>query len=175
MSDTAPVIDREIPITTYSAIAAALTIISLLVYFKDPYSVLACVPGALVGWLIGVLLSPYEEERALFSGYAKSAAAFVTGFLVSKLDRIFELFMTSKTTSEVAPILNEGVWRPFIFGISSLILVLIYTYTCRHYGQRAIAEAKAAAKARLANGQSSSSNAAKSSSAANQPPPTTGA
>jgi hypothetical protein len=137
MEDSSSSSDLEIPITTWSAAAACVAIVLLLFIFQDWYSALACVPGALLGWIMGVLFSPYEDEKLLFAGYAKTAAAFVTGFLVSKLDRVFELFVASKTGSDGPLILAVAVWRPLVFALSSLMLVLIYTFTCRHYGQRA--------------------------------------
>lgn len=139
-----PIYWDEIRITSYSAAITCTVIIFLVFVSKDWHNALACVPGALLGWLMGVLLSPYADEKALFSGYAKSAAAFATGFLVSKVDRVFELFMAKNTTDHPPLILIETVWQPFIFGFSSLLLVLIYTFTCRHYGQRAAAEDAAA-------------------------------
>lgn len=137
MKDKPIVIDREIPITSWSAGIACAAILALLIVFRDLYGALACVPGALLGWLMGVLLSPYKQEKELFEGYGKSIAAFITGFLVSKVDRIFELFMTKSGESGPA-LLQEANWRPLVFGFSSLLLVLLYTFTCRHYGQRAM-------------------------------------
>jgi hypothetical protein len=155
MNGKSPKMSQEIYITNWATIITCIFIGVLLYVFKDLNSALACVAGALIGWFMGVLLSPYEDEKVLFSGYARTAAAFVTGYLVSKLDRIFELFMASKNVTEKPLILMDTVWRPFVFALSSLILALIYTFTCRHYGQRAAADAAAdkAAAAKIANGQ----------------------
>jgi hypothetical protein len=131
----------EITLTSIGSFLATAIIVVLMFQWPDwRYSALAVVVGGLVGWLLGVLFSPYVAEKELFASYAKAALAFATGFLVSKLDRVFELLMDKK--GDTQPLLiQDSVWRPFLFGICSLLVLMIYVFTCRHYGQRAEADA----------------------------------
>lgn len=53
--------------------------------------------GAILGWLLGFLASPYTtEESKRFSDLARVAWAFVGGFVLSKLDPL----LTRLTTGE---------------------------------------------------------------------------
>ena len=48
----------------------------------------------LVGWVIAMLTAPLSpEEPAIFSQSARSISTFVTGYLVAKIDRIFDVAM----------------------------------------------------------------------------------
>ena len=132
----------EIKLTSIGMLLAIVAIIYLMLQWPDwRYSALASVVGGLFGWLLGVLLSPYTSEKELFVSYAKAALAFATGFLVSKLDRVFELLMDKR--GDMQPLLmQDSVWRPFLFGVCSLLVIAIYVFTCRHYGQRAETDAR---------------------------------
>src|SRR4051794_34424531 len=45
--------------------------------------------GSITGWLLGILISPYgEDEKTQFSNYAKVVSAFISGYLLSKVDPI---------------------------------------------------------------------------------------
>ena len=61
----------------------------LMYHWDDWYSLLATVLGGLLGWLLGVLLSPFEADKAMFASYGKSIAALRRAFLFAKIDRIF--------------------------------------------------------------------------------------
>lgn len=52
---------------------------------------IACFGGVL-GWIVGILATPLDSnETAKFSSYTAAISTFLTGFLVAKLDRLFEL------------------------------------------------------------------------------------
>jgi hypothetical protein len=47
--------------------------------------------GGLVGWVTGILATPDDPtQQALFSRNAATISAFISGFIVAKLDRLFE-------------------------------------------------------------------------------------
>jgi hypothetical protein len=124
--------------STAGGAAVCCGIMAFLMYhWGDWNSLLAALLGALLGWLLGVLLSPFKPEEDLFKSYSKAIGAFATGFLISKIDRVFELIMANPAGSDQPRILSVEVWRPFLFSLCSLILVSIYTFTTRHYGKRA--------------------------------------
>ncbi len=55
------------------------------------YSFLVGLAGMAIGHILGVFASPYNQgEKAAFSEYGKAIAAFATGFLLSKLDKLLE-------------------------------------------------------------------------------------
>src|SRR5688572_20256588 len=48
--------------------------------------------GVGLGWMIGILSAPYtEEEKARFGEYTGLLASFLSGYGVSKFDRLFEM------------------------------------------------------------------------------------
>lgn len=60
---------------------------------------LACVLGALCGWAVGLMLSPFgSSEQGQFDKISGTAAAFLSGYVVNKVDRYLEqtLFPISK-------------------------------------------------------------------------------
>ena len=56
------------------------------------YSFLVGLAGMAVGHILGFFASPYNQgEKAAFSEYGKAIGAFVSGFLLSKLDKLLEV------------------------------------------------------------------------------------
>jgi hypothetical protein len=55
------------------------------------WCLLANAAGVALGWTIGTLCSPSDDEETTdFSKYASAFSGFVSGFAVSKIDRVFE-------------------------------------------------------------------------------------
>src|SRR5215217_5741996 len=68
-----------------------------VIAFEMPHSdewwlnVLLCLFGGIVGWSMGVLLSPMtKEEEGKFTGYGRALSAFASGFLIAKLDLLLK-------------------------------------------------------------------------------------
>jgi hypothetical protein len=55
------------------------------------FNVLLLVSGGLIGWVIGVVATMGPVERADYSSYGTAVATFIAGFVLAKLDRVFEL------------------------------------------------------------------------------------
>ena len=52
---------------------------------------LVCLLGALIGWILGILASPYDtNESQKFLTIGQSISVFLSGYVISKLDRFFE-------------------------------------------------------------------------------------
>jgi len=49
-------------------------------------NVLLCVGGGVFGWIAGMLLTPFEDERSDFSRVGGALLTFVTGYLLAKVD-----------------------------------------------------------------------------------------
>ena len=46
--------------------------------------------GATLGWLVGILISPYSEgEEKMFATYAGAISAFISGYFIAKFDGFF--------------------------------------------------------------------------------------
>src|SRR6266496_4443122 len=51
--------------------------------------VMLCLSGGIAGWLAGILATPQDDEEAkVFPEYAKGIAAFLSGFVVARADKL---------------------------------------------------------------------------------------
>ncbi|MGI0024138.1 MAG: hypothetical protein ACREA4_03205 [Nitrososphaera sp.] len=83
--------------------------------------------GGLIGWILGIFLIPYPGEEKQFAAIGAAVSAFISGYLVSKLDRFFEATLYSQQQA------NPVAWvRVVIFGIATL-LALIFVTVNRQY------------------------------------------
>lgn len=83
----------KITISFSTAALFAFGSIALLVIWRDSMVWLGALVGAALGWAIGILLAPYEEEQKRFQRLSKSIAGFLAGYVAAKIDRIFELLI----------------------------------------------------------------------------------
>jgi hypothetical protein len=91
------------------------------------YSFLVGMAGTVVGNMLGFFASPYnKDEKAKFSEYGKAIAAFVTGFLLSKLDKLLGIVADPEALG------NHPVYgaRALIF-IITMATATISTYVFR--------------------------------------------
>src|SRR5262245_19806731 len=75
-------------------LAAAVVLIwaALGIGSSPRLNILLLIGGGLIGWICGILMSPVTRgERTQFSEYGKALATFATGYLVAKLDKLFDL------------------------------------------------------------------------------------
>lgn len=85
-----------------------------------PINWLLCLLGALLGWVVGMLAAPYKGEEARFLAVGQAISAFISGYLVSKLDRFLEASLYTTGT----PV--RGAWiRLCLFGASFLLAVIV--------------------------------------------------
>ena len=90
-----------------------------------PPLVLAGLFGASVGWVTGILVSPYDkDERSAFGEMAKLIYGFLSGYLVSKIDPI----ITDATKSG-----NEKQLIIGAFALISFLAAVAVTYITRRY------------------------------------------
>lgn len=105
-------------------------LICVLFCLHDGLAWLCMALGFAAGWASGILLSPYESEQARFKDFTKLVSAFVTGYLVSKLDRLFEVWLDPTRGSIM---LNEVFAYRALICITSFLLAAISTYIGRKY------------------------------------------
>lgn len=107
-------------------LAGALAIAS--VYSRRSESYLVVLVGSLIGWAAGMIFSPYTDKEELkFVSIGKAISAFVSGYLISKLDRVLELSVFSK----------DGLYQPdwMLTGLftAGFMVFALGTYSCRRY------------------------------------------
>jgi hypothetical protein len=102
----------------------------VLVRLHDTTEWLACVLGLSMGWPVGILLSPYQTEQTIFKEYGRVVAAFVTGFLVSKADRVFEVWIERNRGHAL---FDEQLASRWMVGLTSFMLAMVVTYVVRKY------------------------------------------
>jgi hypothetical protein len=75
--------------------SAALVVIFLAAFFAAEsmmtLNLLIVVTGGLIGWAVGMLMTPVSPtEKKHFPEYGKAISTFLSGYLVAKLDKLFE-------------------------------------------------------------------------------------
>jgi hypothetical protein len=91
-------------------------------------NVLICLFGSIVGWCVGMWLSPLDPfERHEFGDYAKALSAFIGGFLIAKLDLMFATAVTVQAVSTIA-----FVGRALLFG-TTFGVAFQFTFAGRRY------------------------------------------
>lgn len=86
------------------------------------------IAGGLVGWVVGMLITPISpKEQAVFSDAGKALSTFVAGYLVAKIDRLFDI--ATKQNENVNGLL---VGRLLMF-VSMFALGVLATFVWRSY------------------------------------------
>jgi xanthosine utilization system XapX-like protein len=86
------------------------------------------ISGGLVGWVVGMLITPVSlKEQVVFSETGKALSTFVMGYLVAKIDRIFDVAM--KKDENVNALF---VGRLLMF-VSMFALGVLATFVWRSY------------------------------------------
>ena len=118
---------------TFGAAAVLIATLVLLAFRikekeEDKWLNLATIVlGLSVGWLLGIYAKPYGSEEAKFKEIATAISAFLSGYLLAKIDGVIaKLFSPDQILKPVAGF-------RVIAGFSSLVLALIMTYVARAY------------------------------------------
>lgn len=53
----------KLALSLFSSVVAAAVIVCLLIDWRNSTATLSALFGALVGWALGILLAPYEDEE----------------------------------------------------------------------------------------------------------------
>lgn len=92
-------------------------------------NLLIVVLGLSLGWLLGILLSPYSHaEEKKFTEYAKAFGVFASGYLVGKVDKVIEAMFQPDFILDFV----HG-FRIMSF-MAALIIALVVTFVFRRYG-----------------------------------------
>lgn len=95
-----------------------------------PLNVAVIVLGAALGWLLGLLISPYSKrEKDSFAIYTSAFGVFASGYLVGKADKVLGTILDPEFLLDTV----HG-FRTLAF-VTALILGLIVTFVFRHYAE----------------------------------------
>jgi hypothetical protein len=132
---TTPASNLKPPSKTIKAavIIPLLVIVGLLCWWHDALAVLCAVLGVAIGWLAGTLISPYGSEAKQFATFGKVVSAFVTGFLVSKVDSIFTLLSREEYHNLIT---QPMVIRRFLITVTTALLSMMVVFIAREYYYR---------------------------------------
>jgi hypothetical protein len=112
------------------AVALVVTVVGLLIHWNDIDAVMYATLGAVLGWCAGMLVAPYEHEKAMFAGYSKAVAGFASGYALAKIDKLWELTLHGPS----APlILNPSVQHRIVIGMTCFFLVGAIVFKVRSY------------------------------------------
>jgi hypothetical protein len=104
--------------------------VCVLLAQKDLLAWLSTSLGLAAGWGTGVLLAPYQSEQARFREYAKVVSVFITGYLVGKTDRLFQLWFDPA----YGPLVLRSIFAlRMMAGITGFLLAAVSTYVARKY------------------------------------------
>jgi hypothetical protein len=116
---------------TASLLLVVLVVLAMLIgdMASSHYLSLALlVLGACGGWLFGTLITPYDRgEKAEFATYTKALTAFVSGYVVAKVDKVLETIFTPDFLLQ--PLTGFRV----IGFISAFIICMLITFFFRRY------------------------------------------
>jgi hypothetical protein len=112
-----------------AAIAGAVLVwIALGIGTSFRINILILLTSGVIGWIVGILITPTtRNERTQFSEYGKALSTFVTGFLLAKVDKVFELTVTK------AGDVNEVLLGQLMLSASAFALGILLTFIWRKY------------------------------------------
>lgn len=116
------------------AVIAAAVMYGFLVWIAANYDhgsqatllLLSAVTGAAIGWIAGILVSPYNAaEQSEFSEIAKLVYGFLTGYVVSKIDPLLTKIGTEGGNGHML------VYAAYL--LTSFLIAVAVTYITRSY------------------------------------------
>jgi Mg2+/citrate symporter len=99
---------------------------------ETSFILLSAILGVSLGWFLGILATPYDlsEEKRL-SEISKVAYGFLTGYLISKIDAVFNALMSTEDLLR-----KERLWVFAAVLVTALLATLLTTYVNRSYWLR---------------------------------------
>lgn len=84
--------------------------------------------GVLIGWILGILATPFDgAESQKFLTIGQSISVFLSGYVISKLDRFFEASLYQEGTPKKESWIKLGLFTV------SFLLTLIIVFVNRSY------------------------------------------
>lgn len=84
-----------------------------------------CAAGCVLGWLVGILTTPYgTEDKNNLNNFSKLAGTFISGYLLAKLDKILEQLM--EPTQFIGTLTGIRFVLVIVFFIMTYIVVFVF-------------------------------------------------
>jgi hypothetical protein len=113
-------------ISIATATVLGIIIVCLLLHWWDSYAVLGTIAGVAVGWALGIILAPYDDEKKKFQGSSKALTGFIGGIGLVKLEQLLDKMPDDSKKA----MLELIVLRRFIIGgvvcLVTAIIVFVY-------------------------------------------------
>ena len=91
--------------------------------------VLICIFGGVLGWVVGILITPLNEgEKKQFSDYAKAVSALISGYVLGKLESFFQSPMMATATAD-----SESLALRALLLLICFLLGVLFTFISRRY------------------------------------------
>jgi hypothetical protein len=91
--------------------------------------VLLCILGGVLGWVIGIVVTPLNEgEKRQFSDYAKAVSTLISGYVLAKAGDIAQGALTEAATTS-----SESLFLRFLLFSSCLLIGTLFTFIGRRY------------------------------------------
>lgn len=122
--------DAPLAVAAFGAVLVGLVVIAWCVggtSYDRALLILSSTVGGLLGWLVGIILSPYAGEEKEFSKLATGISGFVSGYALTKVDEIWKMFMDQKGYT------NPAYGQRIAFAVAGFLLVLVLTFVTRRY------------------------------------------
>jgi hypothetical protein len=130
--------DRSDVIVTCLAGAVILGIVTWYALFTEHSVsrgglVLAGTACAVLGWTIGIMITPYNmPERARLGEIGRASYAALVGYLVAKFDRLYDYFLPTGKAQ-----IDASVFHYLGVGGTMFLTAVVVTYVTRSYDWRA--------------------------------------
>ena len=115
---------------TATSIYVATLIITFFVGHEGAtkYNFLVCIIGFVLGWFVGIIISPYDgDEEKKFTNYSKLIGTFISGYIVSKIDKFWDNIISNNAFSDSLFISR------IIFFLIFFCVTLIVVFAFRRY------------------------------------------
>jgi hypothetical protein len=97
---------------------------------SDPMlQVLICLFGGILGWVIGIVITPLnKEEKKQFSDYARAVTTLISGYLLGKLESIFRSSLVGKALGD-----HESLALQILLFLICFLVGVLFTFISRKY------------------------------------------
>lgn len=113
-----------------TVIGLTLTVLVFVIGEKADHTTtfLVGIAGALSGWVMGVITTPYDEtDSSKIDKFTKLLGTFLSGYILAKLDKVFENLLSIKNFDATTSGVN-GVRILFFLCYFFLFWVVVFVY-----------------------------------------------
>lgn len=124
----------KLALTVIVGLGILLSVLTLFIgpaWDDVPFNLLICCTGIALGWVAGLISSPLDKvEKSRFSAATKILSAFVSGYILSKLDTYLEIIKGKNV------VFNELLLGRGLFLLCFAVFAALTVYYLRSYDAR---------------------------------------